>query len=44
MKRTRLCGAGLASSRALLAKLDYGNYQLQDDAFAEWLRNLELDT
>jgi hypothetical protein len=28
----------------LVAKLDYGNYQLQDDAFAEWLRNLELDT
>ena len=28
----------------LVAKLDYGDYQLQDDAFAEWLRNLELDT
>lgn len=28
----------------LVAKLDYGNYQFQDDAFAEWLRNLELDT
>jgi len=28
----------------LVAKLDYGNYQLQDDAFAEWLRTLELDT
>ena len=27
----------------LVAKLDYGNYQLQDDAFAEWIRNLELD-
>jgi len=28
----------------LVVKLDYGDYQLQDDAFAEWLRNLELDT
>lgn len=28
----------------LVAKLDYGDYQLQDDTFAEWLRNLELDT
>lgn len=28
----------------VVAKLDYGDYQLQDDAFAEWLRNLELDT
>jgi hypothetical protein len=28
----------------LVLKLDYGTYQLQDDAFAEWLRNLELDT
>lgn len=27
----------------LVGKLDYGHYQLQDDAFAEWLRNLELD-
>ncbi|MCK9213575.1 MAG: hypothetical protein M0P52_03775 [Rhodoferax sp.] len=28
----------------LVAKLDYGDYQIQDDAFAEWLRSLELDT
>ncbi len=28
----------------LVAKLDYGDYRLQDDAFAQWLRNLELDT
>jgi hypothetical protein len=27
----------------LIVKLDYGHYQLQDDAFAEWLRNIELD-
>ena len=28
----------------IVAKLDHGRYQLQDDAFAEWLRNLELDS
>lgn len=28
---------------AIVAKLDHGQYQLQDEAFAEWLRNLELD-
>ncbi|MFZ2393795.1 hypothetical protein [Rhodoferax sp.] len=28
----------------LVVKLDYGDYQIQDDAFAEWLRSLELDT
>jgi hypothetical protein len=27
----------------LVIKLEHGLYQLQDDAFAEWLRNLELD-
>lgn len=27
----------------LVAKLEYGRYQLQDDAFAEWLRHRELD-
>ena len=28
----------------LVVKVDYGDYQVQDDAFAEWLRTLELDT
>jgi hypothetical protein len=28
----------------LIVKLDYGNYQLQDDAFAEWLRNVDRVT
>jgi hypothetical protein len=27
----------------LVAKHDYGRYQMQDEAFAEWLRHLELD-
>ena len=28
----------------IVAKLDHGHYQLQDDALAEWLRNRDLDT
>jgi hypothetical protein len=27
----------------LVLRRDYGDYQLQDDAFAEWLRNRELE-
>jgi hypothetical protein len=27
----------------LVAKFEYGKYQLQDDAFAEWVRHRELD-
>ncbi|ABM39985.1 ATP-binding protein [Polaromonas naphthalenivorans] len=27
----------------LVARFDHGEYQVQDDAMAEWLRNLELD-
>ncbi|MDB6089004.1 MAG: hypothetical protein JWN85_1788 [Gammaproteobacteria bacterium] len=27
----------------LVLRMDYGNYQVQDDAFAEWLRNRELE-
>ena len=27
----------------IVAKLDHGHYQLQDDAMAEWLRSLDLD-
>jgi hypothetical protein len=28
----------------LVLRMDYGDYQVQDDAFAEWLRNHELET
>jgi hypothetical protein len=27
----------------LVLRRDYGDYQLQDDAFAQWLRNIDLD-
>jgi hypothetical protein len=27
----------------LVLRMDYGNYQVQDDAFAEWLRNHDLE-
>ena len=27
----------------IVAKLDHGHYQLQDDAMAEWLRSIDLD-
>ena len=27
----------------LVPRTDYGNYQVQDDAFAEWLRNHDLE-
>jgi hypothetical protein len=27
----------------LVIRMDYGDYQLQDDAFAEWVRNRDLD-
>lgn len=28
----------------LVLRMDYGDYQVQDDAFAEWLRNHDLET
>ncbi len=28
----------------LVLRRDYGDYQLQDDAFAEWLGNRDLET
>lgn len=31
-------------SADLVAKVKYGDYQVQDDAFAEWLRNVDLDS
>jgi hypothetical protein len=27
----------------LVLRMDYGDYRLQDDALAEWLRNQELE-
>ena len=27
----------------LVLRMDYGDYRVQDDAFAEWLRNRELE-
>jgi hypothetical protein len=27
----------------LVVKLEYGHYQIQDEGFVEWLRQLELE-